>query len=73
MVAKNPQFIPVMCVLCVLCPRNARVVHKHPPKTPSLDSIHGTAAHSHPFRETPLHTKTKAAVFLPSQIFKKGL
>ena len=42
-------------------------------KTHGLDSIHGSAAHSHPFGEMPLRAVTKAAVFLPLQIFKKGL
>ena len=42
-------------------------------KTLGLDSIHGTAAHSHPFGEMPLRDVTKAAVFLPLQIFEKGL
>ena len=42
-------------------------------KTLGLDSIHGSAAHSHPFREMPLRAVTKAVVFLPLQIFEKGL
>ena len=50
-----------------------RSAHGTTSKTPGLDSIHGTAAHSHPFGEMPVHAMTKAAVFLPLQIFEKGL
>ena len=39
----------------------------------SFDSMHGTAARSHPFGEMPLHAMAKAAAFLPSQSFEKGL
>ena len=42
-------------------------------KTPGLDSIRCTAAHSHAFGEMPLRAVTKAAVFLPLQIFEEGL
>ena len=49
------------------------VAHGTSSKTPGLDSIHGVAAHSHPFGEMPLRAVTKAAVFLPLQIFAKGL
>ena len=34
-------------------------------KALGLDSIHGTAAHSHPFGEMALRAVTEAAVFLP--------
>ena len=50
-----------------------RSAHGTTSKTPGLDSIHGTAAHSHPFGVMPVHAMTKAAVFLPLQIFEKGL
>ena len=49
-----------------------RSAHGTTSKTPCLDSIHGTAAHSHPFGEMPVHAMTKAAVFLPLQILKKA-
>ena len=40
---------------------------------PGHDSMHDIAAHSHPFREMPLHAMVKAAAFLPVEIFEKGL
>ena len=40
-------------------------------KTRGLDKLHGTAAHSHPFGEMPLHTMAKGAVFLPLGRFSK--
>ena len=48
-----------------------RSAHGTTSKTPGLDSIHGTPAHSHPFGEMPVNAMTKAAVFLPLQIFEK--
>ena len=40
---------------------------------PGLDGIHGTAAHSRPSGQVPLHAMTRAAVFLPLLIFGTGL
>ena len=42
------------------------------PKSLAL-TINDKTAHSYHFGELPLHVMIRAAVFLPKEIFKKGL
>ena len=49
-----------------------RTAHGTTSKTPGRDSIHGTAAHSHPFGEMPLHAMTKLRCFCLYRFLKKA-